>query len=229
MSGIAHGVVALVLDPQLFRIPGLAMNLMGVGHGHDGVTLGMDDQDVADGGQTGADVEMPASRKGRFQDRIQLGADLACSQSLAGDGGCIGDQTGHGMGGSMGQYHRAAETAAEKTQKRTAFPMTAKGGNGTCQIFAAHVQGIAPGKVTRAVAATAEIESQIADATMTTGSGQGDLFGRTAIGQQAVAADHHRGWCAVRQMKGAHQLVCTGIEGEVLLHGRWHPVPYRLK
>jgi len=225
MPGIAHGVVALVLDPKFFGFPGPAMDFLGMGHRYDGVALGMDDQDVADGGQTGADVEMPALLKGRPLGRIQLGADPGCSQSPAGDGGGIGDLTGYRIDGAVGQHNRAAETAAEKTQKRTAFPMIAKGGNRTCQIRAAHVQGNALSKVAGAVAATAEIESQVADSMITAGSGQGDLLGRVAIGQQAMATDYHGGWCAVRQMEGAHQLVCTGIEGDVLFLWQWHLFP----
>lgn len=70
-----------------------------------------------------------------------------------------------------------------------------------------------------AVAAAAMIEAEIGDTDAVERIGKGDLLGRSAVGQQAVAADDNSRFMGIRKMQGSDQLIAIGHERNDVLGG----------
>ncbi len=105
----------------------------------------------------------------------------------------VGDEGGCLMMGGMGEYYRATEAASEKSYQLSDERIVLHCLDGMIKIPAACFKGCDFFEVTLALAAAAVVKTKVGDALGIAGLGQGDLFGRVAVGQQAVASDDHRG------------------------------------
>lgn len=136
---------------------------------------------------------------------------------VAGDGGGIGGNVGDRVFCCCGEDDGAAEAAAEQAGQLACLGVSLHCVYGVIKIAATGFQDVFCIEMPLAVAASAVIEAEICDAKAVEGFGQGDLFGRVAVGQEAVATDDEWGVRCMGEVQGAGELDVVCGEMDVVL------------
>jgi len=189
-------------DQLLFRITSPFENGIGMGRRYDLVAVPVNDQDVGNGSDGFAEVELKRIfiEQGLHHRFVRFGRG---QNGPAVHRGCQGDQPLGGECAGGGQTGCPAEAAAEQSQSGAQVESSAQKGHGIHQVVAAPRQGGDLRKAARTASAAPMVEPEIGQAHPAAPAGQFALFGRGTAAVEAVGSDHQMGTRLVGQVQGA--------------------------
>ena len=180
--GIAHGVVAAILEFKSLGVAGPVKNFKSMTWGDDGITLGMNDKNIILTRQAWTDIEMPRLIEARSLLGCQLLGDLSNSQAGTENRGGVGHQTQTWGTLGKGKDNRAAVAASEQSHQPVDRWVPGYVVRCTLEVAAASVQIGAGGKVTLTVPTPLVVKTEIGNSIGSQSMGQGDLFGGLSVG-----------------------------------------------